>query len=72
MDQARRGRVAEVGKAQVEEVDDDQELRQPVMAADPQVNEAKEQQVVGYKVAADVGCGIDMIGVGDIERVGVE
>lgn len=57
MDSARGRAVAEVGEAQVEKVDDEQQLGEPEVATDPQVDEAEEQQVRGDVVGADVGCG---------------
>ncbi|KAJ8106087.1 hypothetical protein OPT61_g9774 [Boeremia exigua] len=62
VDGARGGRVAEVRKAQVEEVDDEQQLGEPEVAAHPQVDEAEEQQVGGDVVRADV-CGGDEVGL---------
>jgi hypothetical protein len=45
VDQARSCAVAEVGEAEVEEVDDNKQFREPEMGADPEVNEAEEKQV---------------------------
>jgi hypothetical protein len=72
MDRARRGTVAEVREAQVEEVDDQQQLGEPEVRPHPEVDEAEEQQVGGDVVRADVrGC--DQIrGVGGPQRIGVD
>ena len=57
VDSARGGAVAEVCKAQVEEVDDEQQLGDPEVAAHPQVDEAEEEKVGCNVVGADVGSG---------------
>lgn len=67
VDMPRGGGVAEVGKAKVEEVDDEQQLGEPKVAADPEVDEAEEEEVVCYKVRANVGSSIDVDGVGGVE-----
>lgn len=72
MDEAWGGAVAEIGEAQVEEIDDEEEFGQPVVVAYPQVNEAKEQKIICDEVAPDVGCCGDVDGVGGIEGIRVE
>lgn len=57
VDGARGGAVAEVGEAEVEEVDDEQQLGEPEVRAHPEVDEAEEKQVRGDVVRADVGGG---------------
>lgn len=72
VDEARGGAVAEVGEAEIEEVDDEEEERQPVVRAHPQVDKAEEQQVGGDVVGADVGCSDEVGLVGGPEGVGVD
>lgn len=72
VDEARRGRVAEVGKRQIEEIDYEQQLSEPKVRAHPQMDEAEEEEVVRDKVGADVGGGGDVDGVGGVEGVGVD
>lgn len=43
VDGARGGAVAEVGEAEVEEVDDEQQLGDPEVRAHPEVDEAEEE-----------------------------
>ena len=52
--------MAEVGQREVEEIDDEQELGEPEVGADPEVDEAEEQEVVGNVVGADVPCSGDV------------
>lgn len=59
--------MAEVCKGQIEEIDDYQEEREPEVAADPEVYEAEEKQVVGDIVSADVGGGVDIDGIFEVE-----
>jgi hypothetical protein len=75
VDGARGGAVAEVRKAEVEEVDDEQQLGEPEVRAHPEVDEAEEEQVGGDVVGADVGggeevglvCGPEGVGVDELE-----
>lgn len=55
--------MTEIGKRQVEEVDDNQQLSQPEMIADPEMDETKEEKVGSDVVRANVGCGSDIDGV---------
>jgi hypothetical protein len=72
VDGPRGGAVAEVGKGEVEEVDDDEQLGEPEVGADPEVEEAEEEQVGGDVVGADVGGGSDVDGVAGVQGVGVD
>lgn len=72
VDSTGRGRMAEVSEAQVEEVDHQQQLGKPEVAAHPQVDEAEEQQVGGDVVGADVGGGAEVGCVRGPERPGVD
>ena len=55
--ESRRRGMPKVGAAQVEEVDYDQQQREPEVAAAPQVDKAEEEEVARDKVAPDVrGC----------------
>lgn len=56
MDEPGCGAVSEVGKAQVEEVDDNQEFRKPEMSPHPEVDETEDEQIRGDVVSANV-CG---------------
>jgi hypothetical protein len=75
VDGARGGAVAEVGEAEVEEVDDEQQLREPEVRAHPEVDEAEQQEIGGDVVGADVGggeevglvCGPEGVGVDELE-----
>lgn len=57
VDGARCGAVAEVREAEVEEVDDEQQLGEPEVGAHPEVDEAEEKQIGRDVVGADVGGG---------------
>lgn len=72
VDRAGRSAVPEVGERQVEEVDDDEQLGEPEVRADPQVQETEEKEVRRDVVGADVGGCIDVHGIFRIERVGVD
>ena len=50
VDEPRRPRVPEVRRRQVEEIDDQQSLGDPEVAAHPEHDEAEEQQVAGDEV----------------------
>lgn len=63
--------MAEIGKREVEEVDDEQELCEPVVAADKEVDEAEQQQIVGNEVRANVCRGRHVHGVAHVQGVGV-
>jgi hypothetical protein len=64
--------VTEVGKGQVEEVDDQKKLAQPEVRPDPEVEEAEQQQVRCNVVGANVGRGSGVDGVCAPERAGVD
>lgn len=72
VDGAGRGAVAEVGKGQVEEVDDDEELGEPEVRADPEVQEAEEEKVGRDIVGANVCGRADVDGVGRVKGPGVD
>ena len=57
VDRSRCCGVAEVGKGQVEEVDDQEKLAQPEVGPDPEVDETEQQQVRCNIVGANVGSG---------------
>ena len=59
--------LAEVGGREVEEVDDDEEQRQPKVRSHPQVDEAEQQQVRRHKVRAHVGGRGDVDGVARVQ-----
>lgn len=71
MDQAWRSRVAEVRKAEIEEIDDDEQERKPEMTAHPEVHEAEEEEIGRDVVGADVGGGGDVGSVRGVEGEGV-
>lgn len=71
VNEARCSAMAEIGSGKVEEVDDDEQLGEPEVAAHPEMHEAEEEEVVGDEVAADV-CGSggeDSIGCVECVRV---
>lgn len=72
VDGARRRRVPEVRERQVEEVDDDEQLGKPEVAAHPEMQEAEEEQVRRDVVGADVGGCVHVDGVFGVERPGVD
>lgn len=57
------GVVAEVERAQVEEVDDENELSPAKVRADEEHDKGEVEEVVGDEVRADAGSSIDMVGV---------
>lgn len=56
--------MAEVERRQVEEVDDEDHLSPDEVGTDEEHDECEVEEVVEDKVAADCGCGLDMVGVG--------
>lgn len=72
VDGARGGAVAEVGEAQVEEVDDEQQLGDPKVAAHPEMDEAEEQEIGRDVVRADVGGGDEVSLVRRPQRPGID
>jgi len=64
--------VSEIREGQVEEVDEKEELGEPEVVADPEVNEAEEEEVVGDVVRANVCGGSDVDCVFGIEGPGVD
>lgn len=55
VDESGGARVSEVGSGKVEEVDDDQQLSEPEVGSDPEVDEAEEEEVAGDEVGAYIG-----------------
>lgn len=72
VDEARGRAVAEVGSREVGKVDDEEELGEPKVRAHPEMDESKEEKVVGDEVGADVCSRIDVVDVRGVESVGVE
>lgn len=64
VDEAGRGRVAEVERRQVEEVDDQDQLSPDEVGSDKEHDEGEVEEVVEDEVAANRRCGLDMVGVG--------
>lgn len=64
VDKAGRGRVAEVERRQVEEVDDQDQLSPNEVGSDKEHDESEMEEVVEDEVAANGRCGLDMVGVG--------
>jgi len=71
VNKAGSGAVAEVGRGQIEEVDDEQQQGQPEVRAYPEVDEAEEEEVVRDEVGTDMGGGGDVNGVRGVEVVAV-
>jgi len=55
MDEAGSLVVGEICSREIDEIDDEKELGQPVVGANPEVDEAEEEEVVGDEVGADIG-----------------
>lgn len=68
--------MPEVHGGEVEEVDDEQEFGEPVVAAHPEVHDAEEEEVVGEEVGGEVGGGgyvhfgfaVEGVGVVELEN----
>lgn len=71
MDEARRGVVAEVQRAEVGKVEDEDDLGNGKVRVDKQQHEDDVQDVVEDEVAADACCGVDDVGAAGEERGGV-
>ena len=63
MDEARVRVVAEIEGAQVDKVDDEQELCPDEVGADEEHDKGEMEEVVEDKVATDAGGGVDVVGV---------
>ena len=66
MDETRRLRVTEISRREIEEIDDEQNFRDPEVASDPQHDEAEEHEIAGDEVRADVGGGRHVDAVGGV------
>lgn len=60
VDESGSSRVLEVLGGEVEEVDDEQHLSKPEVAAAPEVNETEPEQVVEDEVRANIGGSLDV------------
>jgi hypothetical protein len=60
MDESGSSRVLEVLGREVEEVDDEQHLSEPEVAAAPEVDETEEEKVVEDEVRANIGGSLDV------------
>lgn len=60
VDESGSSRVLEVLGGEVEEVDDEQHLGEPEVAAAPKVDEAEPEQVVEDEVRANIGGSLDV------------
>lgn len=71
MHERRRLAVPEVKRAQVEKVDSQDQLAPPKVAAGPEHDKGRSQQVVEDEVRADIGGGGDALGVAGEEALQV-
>lgn len=55
MDSPRRSAVAEIRHTEITKVEHEQEQRQPVVRVREEAHKAEQKQVVGNKVATEVG-----------------
>jgi hypothetical protein len=56
--------VAEIEGGQVEEVDNQKDLRPPEVAADEQHDEPEEEEVADYEMASNSSGCVDIVGIG--------
>lgn len=71
MDGARSGAVPEIGGAEIEEVDDNDEQGKPEEGTGPEMDKGEDQQVVHNEVASHVGGGRDIGCLGRVQVPGV-
>lgn len=64
--------MAEVGEREVEEVHDEKQFGEPEVRADPEVEEAEEQEVGRDVVGANVGRGVHVDCIAGIKGVGID
>jgi len=71
VDPARALAVAKVGKREVEEVDNEQELCEPKVTPHKEIDKAEQEQVVGDEVAANVCGKVDRRRAGRVQCIRV-
>lgn len=71
MDEARSGVVAEVQRAEIGKVEDQDDLGNGKVPVDEEQHKDDVEDVVEDEVAADAGGGVDDVGVAGEERGGI-
>lgn len=71
MDEARSGVVAEIQRAEVGKVEDEDDLGKGKVLVDKEQHEDNVEEVVDDEVAADAGCGVHDVGAAGEEGRGI-